>query len=111
MGQRLLCILGDLLCTYDVGINCDHIAGLENIIADYISRPEHITLSPAQRVAQIYAKHPLLSTFEVFLPSPMLIAKLRSALLSTQVAVRGDLPPTLGRFANTESISTCFVKL
>ena len=110
-GQRLLCLLGDLLREYDIGINADHIPGLQNIIADYISRPEQILLSPSDRLKQIYAKHPLLSTYEVFLPSPELVAKLRSALLSKRVAVRGDLPATLGRFASTASISTCFVKL
>jgi len=110
-GQWLLCLLGDLLQEYDIGINADNIPGLQNIIANYTSRPEQILLSPSHCLQQIYAKHPLLSTYEVFLPSPELVAKLRSALLSKQVAVRGDLPATLGRFANTASISTCFVKL
>jgi len=111
MGQRLICILGDLLREFHIGINCHHIPGLRNIIADFISRPEQILLPPRVRLAQIYAKHPLLRPYEVFLPSHGLIVKLRSALLSKQVAVRGDLPATLGRFVNAESISTCFVKL
>jgi hypothetical protein len=103
-GQNLLGIYAALLKNFQVGVQCDHIPGEHNIIADFISRPEHAFYTFPQRAAQIFRKHPILRTYKVFRPSPEILRLLASSLSTKPAQLLPVLPPNLGRFEAAESI-------
>ena len=105
-GQRLLRVLAELLRRSDIGCNCDHIAGADNILPDFISRLSP-SLTPLQRREQIFAKDPRTRSWRSFLPSPTLLSLLRSSLSSSANTVLPALPDSLGRFVNASSTSSC----
>ena len=53
-GQYLVTIYAELLRLHDVGVNCDHVAGKKNILADFISRPTHFDLPSSAHANQIF---------------------------------------------------------
>jgi len=108
MGQRLLCLLGDMLRKFNVGIDCHCIPTDRNVIADFISRPHPALVPPAIRLQQMFAKHPFLRSCEVFPPSASLLSTMRSCLFVETVRARGELPQNLGRFASIESTTAWF---
>ena len=97
-GQYLLGIYAKLLHLHDVGINCDHIAGEKNILADFISRPTHFGLSHAQQAEQIFQQHSFMRTWSYFLPSPDFLQNLRCNLLAEPWPGRPKIPKTLEQF-------------
>jgi hypothetical protein len=62
-GQYLLYIFAELLRLSNVGVNSKHIPGEINLLADFISRPTHPNLSPAERCEQIFQKHSFMRTW------------------------------------------------
>jgi hypothetical protein len=64
-GQQLIGVLADLLQTKNLGPNARHFAGVQNVLADFISRPTHFALSFSERAEQIFQKHALARTFNV----------------------------------------------
>jgi hypothetical protein len=52
--DRLFSIFAELLCTQNIGINAEHVKGVNNELADEISRPSHFYLSHTERAEQIY---------------------------------------------------------
>jgi hypothetical protein len=54
VGLALIGVFAELLRTSDIGINCEHIAGILNEIADAISRPTIFNLSHSDRSEQIF---------------------------------------------------------
>ena len=103
-GQNLLGVYAALLKQYQIGVQCDHVPGEANIIADFISRPDNTSYTFPQRAEQIFLQHPFLRTYSVFQPSPEMLRLLSSVLSTKPVRLLPDLPPTLGQFATAESI-------
>ena len=106
-GQRLIGVLAELLRTQNLGLNARHIAGTENVLADFISRPTHFILSFSQRAEQIFQKHALARTWDYFLPSPELLQSLSSLLFNKQTRDPPSLPKNLGRFVPAGSTISC----
>ena len=106
-GQRLIGALAELLRTTNLGLNAKHIAGTENVLADFISRPTHFNLPFSQRAEQIYQKHELARTWDYFLPSHELLQSLSSLLFSGQSEGLPSLPKNLGRFVPAGSTISC----
>ena len=105
-GQMMLSIYAALLCRTYIGFNCDHLPGIDNPIADMISRPDE-SLSPAAWRQQIYHREKRTLSWSYFQPSPELLSLLFSRL-STEVWLdHPKLPKTLGRFVATASTTSC----
>jgi hypothetical protein len=94
-GQGLLFVYSELLRTSGLHTCSQHVAGIANICADDISRND-FSLPFSARLGQLLARHPSLSTFDYFLPSPSLLRLLGSRLFSESPAVPTVLPRTLG---------------
>jgi hypothetical protein len=80
----------------DVGVLAEHLAGEDNVIADYLSRAKNTNDLPAFSFKTLQAKFPWLSGSRRFLPSKELLWLLTTALLRPSV----DMPTTrvpLGR--------------
>jgi hypothetical protein len=103
-GQNLLGIYAALLKNFSIGVQCDHIPGEDNIIADFISRPNYTFYTFPERAAQIFQKYPFLRTYAVFQPSPELLQLLAFSLSTKPARLLPDLPRKLGQFATAESI-------
>jgi hypothetical protein len=106
-GQQLIGILAELLRTRNIGLNARHIPGVENILADYISRPTNFNLSHSERSEQIYQMNASARTWDFFLPSPELLQSLTCALYSTPTQGLPSLPKNLGRFVPAGSTISC----
>ena len=106
-GQPLIGMLAALLQARHIGLNTNHIAGTENILADFISRPTHFALSHADRSEQIYQKHASARTWDYFLPSPELLQSLSCLLSSAPTLDLPNLPKSLGRFVPAGSTILC----
>jgi hypothetical protein len=106
-GQRLIGVLADLLRTKNLGLNARHIAGVKNVLADFISRPTHFALSFSQRAEQIFQKHALARTWDYFLPSQELLQSLSFSLFNEQTRGHPGLPKNLGRFVPAGSTISC----
>ena len=106
-GQRLIGVMADLLRTKNLGLNARHIAGVKNVLADFISRPTHFALSFSERAEQIFQKHALARTWDYFLPSQELLQSLSSSLSNERTQDHQDLPKNLGRFVPAGSTILC----
>jgi hypothetical protein len=106
-GQPLIGVLAALLRARPIGLNTNHIAGTDNILADFISRPTHFALSHADRSEQIYQKHASARTWDYFLPSQELLQSLSYLLSSAPTLVLPNLPKNLGRFVPAGSTISC----
>jgi hypothetical protein len=106
-GQPLIGVLAALLRARPIGLNTHHIAGTENILADFISRPTHFALSHSDRSEQIYRKHASARTLDYFLPSPELLQSLSCLLSSAPTLDLPSLPKNLGRFVPAGSTILC----
>ena len=97
-GQSLVGVYAELLRTSHIHTQCTHIAGVDNIIADDISRND-FSLPYSRRRSQLLRKHPSLQPLDYFLPSPELVQLLESCLFSRQELDFStlELPSTLGR--------------
>ena len=106
-GQCMIGALAELMRTNNLGLNAKHIAGIDNVLADFISRPTHFNLSFSQRAEQIYQKHASARTWDYFQPSPELLQSLSSLLFSEQTLGLPNLPRNLGQFAPAGSTISC----
>jgi hypothetical protein len=79
-GQQLRGVFSQLLRLHRFGINAEHIAGIKNILADFISRPTHFDLPHSAHCEQIFRKFPWLRTYDYFLPSASTLQLLSLAL-------------------------------
>lgn len=96
-GQSLIGIYSSLLRDTNIHTVSKHIKGVDNIVADDISRND-FSLSLPSRFAQLFAKHPSLVSFDYFLPSPSFLQLLTSRLYCEPNPTPCDLPAPLGRF-------------
>jgi len=106
-GQQLIGILAELLRTHVIGLNARHIAGIDNDLADFISRPTNLRLSHVARAEQIFQKHAPARTWDFFLPSRSLLRLLSSSLFSGPTSALPVLPKSLGRFVPAGSTISC----
>ena len=110
-GQQLVHIYAAMLERTSLAISCSHIAGKENTLADFISRPPTHLPSPAIRHQQMFKKEPKLTSYRFFQPAPELLSSLESKLFSAQWPATTTLPKQLGRFETAGSIISSFVTL
>jgi hypothetical protein len=106
-GQPLIGVLAALLRARPIGLNTNHIAGSDNILADFISRPTHFALSHSDRSEQIFQRHASARTWDYFLPSPELLQSLSCLLSSAPTLDLPNLPKSLGRFVPAGSTISC----
>ena len=106
-GQRLIGVLAELLRTNNLGLNAKHIAGVENVLADFISRPTHFHLSHSHRAEQIFQTHESMRTWDYFLPSQEFLQNLYSLLFNEQTRDPLSLPKNLGHFVPAGSTILC----
>ena len=66
-----------------LGINVAHIKGVDNIIADAISRPRFAASATSSHLQQLMTAHPSLTDYRRYLPSPELVSLVSSALCSS----------------------------
>jgi hypothetical protein len=102
--QGLLFIYCELLCCYNIRQDCEHIAGVDNGLADDISRPANPPPSAPFRAVKLLNKHPFMKTWDVFQPNPKLMRMLTSQLFTAPSRVPRKLPRPLGQFVPTASI-------
>ena len=110
-GQRLVGAFAELLRTRNLGINCEHIPGIQNVLSDFISRPTHYKFSPPQRAEQVFRTHASLRTYTYFHPSPGLLHVLSSLLFSKDLLVLPSLPKCLGHFGPVGSTTSSIASL
>ena len=103
--QGLISVYSELLRTTLIHTTCEHIKGVDNIIADDISRND-FSLSLSSRSSKLFAKHPCLHTYSYFHPSPELLQLLISKLFSGPSPVPCVLPNNLGLFAPVVSTTS-----
>jgi hypothetical protein len=106
-GQQLIGIVAELLRTRNIGLNANHIPGVKNVLADYISRPTKLKLSHSDRSGQIFQMHASARTWDYFLPSQDLLQSITCALYSKSTQGLPSLPKTLGRFVPAGSTISC----
>jgi hypothetical protein len=95
-GQGLVSVYAELLRTSFVHTQCQHLAGVLNIVADDISRNDFSLRSA--RFSQLFLKHPSLASLDYFQPSPELLQLLTWQLFSKHNPVPCVLPTVLGLF-------------
>ena len=105
--QGLISIYSELLHTTVTLIHttCEHIKGVDNIIADDISCID-FSLSLSAHLSKLCVKHPCLCTYSYFHPSPELLQLLISKLFSGPSPVPCVLPNNLGLFAPVVSTTS-----
>lgn len=108
-GQLFVSIYADLFDRTTLTVECNHIAGESNSLADFISRPQCTTDSHATRCEQIFLREPKLKSYPFFRPSPELLSCLVSRLSVKQWQESPRLPRSLGRFETGASITSSFV--
>jgi hypothetical protein len=104
-GQNLLRFYAALLRTTNLSINSEHIPGVDNGLADFLSRPSNPDLLLSTRVEQLFLKHPSMRTWLFFLPNPDLLQLLHSLLFTEPLQGLPLLPKNLGQFVPVESIA------
>ena len=96
-GQGLVSVYAELLRTTQVHTQCEHLAGVLNVVADDISRND-FSLSSHARCVKLFRKHPSLASLDYFVPSPGLVQLLTLRLYSRHTPVPCVLPIALGQF-------------
>ena len=86
-GRALARILAHLLMFSDLGIESEHIAGIENVVADYLSRLA-ITHDPSSfTYHDLQTRFPWLKLSRRYVPSSELLALVCTALSSASVSI------------------------
>ena len=106
--RHLVCLHGQLQKRSPLTTLSDHIAGNDNTVADYISRPD-LTLNHIQLLSQTFRTYPWMRNYDCFQPSPELCSVLHSSLFSSPTQEPTTLPKNLGHFVRADSISSSFV--
>ncbi|CAB9523034.1 hypothetical protein SEMRO_1369_G266880.1 [Seminavis robusta] len=104
-GQGLVSVYAELLRVSRVHTQCEHLAGVKNIIADDISRND-FSLSLPARAVKLFHKHPCLEPLDYFRPSPELVQLLTLRLYSRNIPVPCILPTVLGQFQSVGSTTS-----
>ena len=104
--QLFLSLYAHLIERTPLTIACDHIAGVDNNLADFISRPPLTSHSHADRCEQIFLQEPKLKFYNYFRPSAELLSCLEFRLFTEQWQVNLPLPKSLGQFETVNCI-TC----
>jgi hypothetical protein len=87
-GRALARILAHLLMFSELGIEAEHIEGLQNVVADFLSRLTASTHDPSSfTYSQLQTKFPWLKLSRRFVPSSELLALVCSALSSAYVTL------------------------
>jgi hypothetical protein len=89
-------------------VYAEHIPGVDNGLADFLSRPSNSDLSLSTRVEQLFLRQPLMRTWLFFLPSPELLQLLHSLLFIEPLQCLPPLPKRLGQFVPVGSIVSNF---
>ena len=110
-GQLLVSIYADMLDRTTFAVHSNHISGVSNTIADFISRPPTHLPSRHLRSEQIFQMAPQLATYRFFRPSPEFLSILDSRLCTEHWQESPPLPKLLGRFETADCITSSFVIL
>jgi hypothetical protein len=110
-GQQMVHVYAALLNRTSLAVSCNHIAGVNNDLADFLSRPPTHLPSPASRHQQIFEKENKLKSYRYFRPNPKLLSLLASRLSNEQWTAITELPKQLGQFEAAGSITSSFVTL
>jgi hypothetical protein len=110
-GQLLVSIYADMLDRTTFAVHSNHISGVTNTIADYISRPPTHLPSCHFRSEQIFQMAPQLATYRFFRPSPEFLSILDSRLCTKHWQESPPLPKSLGQFEAADCITSSFVIL
>jgi hypothetical protein len=102
-GQPLICLYTKLEACTPCGFPIGHIPGVDNILTDFISRPDNISLSLPLHHAQIFQFDKRLQCYNYFQPSSALILLLESALFTNAWEGRPRLPSSLGQILTAAS--------
>ena len=97
-GHHLILVFAELLRQASLGINSEHIPGVDNEVADFLSRPDSLPLPRPARLEQIFQRYSYLQTWNYFQPSPELLQLLVSSLFKKPSPDRPALPRKLGHF-------------
>jgi hypothetical protein len=93
----LVSLYGRLLQRSRVTVDGDWIAGQDNHVPDYISRPD-LNLSPFMLRQQTFRKYQWIQPYDFFQPSPELCSILASCLFDDLWEAPPGLPKNLGQF-------------
>jgi hypothetical protein len=113
IGQNLLRLFAEFRLLSPIGIVASHIAGVDNTLADFLSRPCDLysppLTSPSDRmvfshIQQACLKKKELASWKVFLPTPELLSALCSMLSSNANWERPKSPRNNGVFDQCASI-------
>ena len=108
-GQLFVSIYADLIERTQLTIDCTHVAGSDNDLADFISRPPAEPITHNIRCQQIFLKEPKLQSHNFFRLDPELLSCLVSRLSTVQWQASPPLPKQLGRFETVDSTTSCSV--
>ena len=109
-GQLLVSLYTALLDRTTMTIACDHIAGVDNSLADFLSRPPPLDSHPySARCEQIYRQEPKLKSYNYFRPTEEFLSLLASRLSTKQWQASPPLPKLLGRFETVDCTISCSV--
>jgi hypothetical protein len=106
----LVTLYGQLLQRSRLTVDGDWIAGKDNHVPDYISRPD-LKLSPPLLRQQTFHKYRWIRPYAFFQPSPELCSILASCLFDDLWAAPPGLPENLGQFVPGESITSFSVTI
>jgi hypothetical protein len=110
-GQQLVRLYAALLERTSLAVQSNHIKGSTNDLADFLSRQNFHSHSPAIRHQQIFAKEPKLASYRYFQPHPELLSHLESRLFNEPWTTTTTLPKQLGQFAAVGSTTSSSVIL
>ena len=110
-GQLFVSIYAALLERTTLTVACNHIAGVDNTLADFISRPPVPLYSHPDRCEQIFREEPKLRSYHFFRPSQELLSCLVSRLFTEHWQVNLPLPASLGHFETADCITSCSVTI
>lgn len=108
-GQLFVSMYANLIDRTNLTIECSHIAGSNNHLADFISRPPPATISHHTRCQQIFHEEPRLQCYHFFRPHPELLSCLESRLSTAHWLESPPLPKVLGRFEIVDSTTSSSV--
>jgi hypothetical protein len=109
-GQLFVSLYAALLGRTELTVACNHVAGIDNTLADFISRPPE-SISHPDRCKQIFLEEPRLRSYHFFRPSAELLSCLASRLFTEQWQESPPLPKSLGRFEIVDYITSCSVTI
>jgi hypothetical protein len=97
-GHHLILVFAELVRQATLGINSEHIPGVDNEVADFLSRPNSLLFRCPACLEQIFQRYSYLQTWNYFQPSPELLQLLVSLLFKKPSPDRPALPRKLGHF-------------